>query len=190
MKNAIEEGKVPDIFHCLKSECFEKKKRFLFWKNTPSEQTEDAFWDAAFALHRKSLREKIGLTSTVCSYFNSFIKNYLRKKKEKHSSDPLLDLPPIGEFEEHYTWMGAEYGEYLDAIRSCIEKLDEKCKIVLESDLFGKFGDIKDEQLAKLIDYGDRRGVSMKAKRCYDDLWICLENNYPGLFPNKLKRPK
>ena len=188
MKEAIETGNIEDILDCL-LECFNKFKKYVFWGSASDKgREEDTFWCAAFKLINKRKRGHITLTTSVCNYFQGFVRKCQRKTANVNITKPLDDLYFL-KSDSPFDDLADSLGEHLDAIEKCLETLDQKCQTIIRSDLFGVYGEITDDELAALIEYGNWRGVSVKAKRCYDEIWVCIDKNYPGLFPEKIKRP-
>ncbi len=171
---ALSEGRVTALFHCLQK-CFDG-----FWsgniarQSTP-ETAEDIFWNAAEALERKSQRENITLTASLCTFFNPFIENYWKKDRVKKTKTP--DVKPLDDDLEFYADPSENalnsiyHREQAQAMQQCIAQLSEREQIVVRAYMEGT----KDEEIMEKVGYTERTGVAVLRKRTFLKLGKLLE---------------
>ncbi|MEK7254801.1 MAG: sigma-70 family RNA polymerase sigma factor [Bacteroidota bacterium] len=181
---ALSERRATDLLPCLRR-CFEGFRRSIFNQPATPEVLEDIFWEAAFALDRKSKRQDISLTTSLCGYFRGFVHNYWKSWLSAKAKNPIanllddtdIDLPdddlPVT------TQMLDQEKE--TALLRCLSKLDERSQTIIKN----YFSEKTDRETAAELHIENWRNISVMRARCFEKLRQLLKTNYPDLLDFK-----
>ena len=181
VQSVLWEGRVHELYHCLQK-CFNG-----YWRNQISQQStpevaEDVLWNAIEALDRKSRREKINLTASLCTFFGSFIPFFWKKNRDKKAKSP--EVNPLDDGIEFFAdpyenaLIGIYQKEATEAMQQCIAELNDREQTVVRAYVEGT----KDEEIMHEIGYSKRTGVAVFRKRTFKKLKGLLEAK--GLTPS------
>ena len=208
MKNMLLEGRVDALYRCLWAKCYPNSRRFVLRAGGSEQDAEDTFADAVYILIYKKLpNAAFQLFGSIGGFVHAIVRNLWLKKLESLKRMPKsgLDTLVFWNEEDEFSLLASLFPESTNAIRSCLARMGNDCVLdkikpspcqAPDEALFPEwnqtpvcvvlymkyYADAQDKEVAPLVGYANVRGVAELRRRCRNDLKICLQKNYPGLF--------